>query len=212
MTTRSRPSAVFLACAACLAACQTVSRTGPTPTPLLAATLHHGWDGEAVAGAPTISLAIEGDRLVLRGSRRAPADLLASDRSGAFMQGLWERDCTEAFLLNPDTGAYLELNLSPSGAWWACLFRKKLDRITPDGLRLAGATGTGHVETGSWTTELRIPLSSLPPELAFAPGRTRANLCFCLGHGPQHYLTLRDLGHGRPDFHQPERWGTLPAK
>lgn len=200
-------------CAALLAACQSAPPAQAPWTPLAAAQFKHDWYGEPVGGAPSIELFLQDDHLVLRGARRAQAELLSIDQPGKFMAGLWDNDCAEAFLLNPDSGAYLELNLSPSGAWWACLFRGPRERITPDGLPLAGVVGTGRmVGEEAWAAELRIPLSSLPPELAFKPGHTRANLCFCLGQAPQRYLSWCDLGGGKPDFHRPQHWRVVPVE
>jgi hypothetical protein len=182
-----------------------------TPAPLLHAILEADWFGQPVAGVPALALSLEGGCLCLSGSRRIPAHGLPTDRPGEFIEGLWEGDCAEAFLLNPENGHYLELNLSPSGSWWACHFSAPRVRATPQGLRLAGATGEGLVEPEGWSARLRVPLASLPSELAFAPETSRANLTMCLGRNPQRYLTLCDLGGGQPDFHRPLHWGTLRA-
>ncbi len=176
---------------------------------LLSKTITTDWFGQPIAGAPTIALALEGGALVLRAGRQAAAECHAKDAPNAFIEGLWEWDCAEAFLCNPVTGYYLEINLGPHGAWWACAFSAKRQRATPHGLRLAGATGAGTVGANQWQTELRIPLASLPAELAFSPAVTCANLTFCLGTNPQRYLTCRDLGGGDPDFHLPEKWGKM---
>ena len=65
---------------------------------LLAATLERDWFGQMVAGSPAISLALDQGELRLAASRQAPAELLADEVPGAFREGLWERDCAEAFL------------------------------------------------------------------------------------------------------------------
>ena len=51
--------------------------------------------------------------------------------------GLWERTCFELFLRDPESGAYLEFNFSPSGQWAAYRFdgyragRRDLDVAEP---------------------------------------------------------------------------------
>jgi len=205
--------AVFACCAALLTACQASAPAKPAQTLLASATFTHDCSNQPIAGTPTLELSVQGDHLVLRATRQAPAQLLDTDRPGQFMPFLWQRDCAEAFLLNPDNGAYLELNLSPSGAWWACAFSAPRQRSTPEGLPLAGAIGRGKIGANAWSTELRIPLASLPKELAFAPGHTRANLCCCLGHDPQRFLSWCDLRDMKKlDFHCPDHWRTIPAK
>lgn len=176
---------------------------------LLARTLETDWFQAPVAGRPTISLAIEGGDLVLSGSRKLPAFCMPGDHANAFTEGLWNFDCAEAFLLNPENGSYLEINLSPHGAWWACLFSAPRVRATPHGMQLPGVAGRGTATSQGWQTQWRIPLANLPKELAFSPGTTRANLTFCLDREPQRHLTLHDLGGGKPDFHRPEKWAKV---
>ncbi|MEN9362581.1 MAG: hypothetical protein RL095_4116 [Verrucomicrobiota bacterium] len=173
---------------------------------LLAATLERDWFGQMVAGSPAISLALDQGELRLAASRQAPAELLADEVPGAFREGLWARDCAEAFLLNPRSGYYLEINLSPSGSWWACAFSAPLWRLTPQGLELKEVRSAGRIAADSWSAEWRIPLAQLPPELEFAANSTCANLTFCLGLVPQRFLSLHPLGNGIPDFHRPAAW------
>ena len=42
----------------------------------------------------------------------------SSSTSGEFVEGLWEEDVAELFIKSP-SGAYQELNIAPSGAWWS---------------------------------------------------------------------------------------------
>jgi len=41
---------------------------------------------------------------------------------GEFTEGLWKADVVELFLHDQASESYLELNLSPTGAWWAKKF------------------------------------------------------------------------------------------
>lgn len=168
-------------------------------------TLDRDWHGEAVAGNPRWALALDGADLVLRGAVDAAPARVPLDRPGQFVEGLWEGDVVEAFLLNPATGYYLELNLAPFGAWWACAHSAPRVRVPAGAQRLDGGRTRMVAADDRWDSTLRVPVASLPAELAFDPAITRGNVTFCLGR-PQRYLTVADLGGGMPDFHRPERW------
>lgn len=167
--------------------------------------LDHDWYGQPVSGAPQWRLALEGSDLLLRGRAQSQPVRVPGDSPGRFMEGLWEGDLVEVFLLNPDTGYYLELNLAPGGAWWSCGHTGPRIRVAGGAKPLDG--GRTRIVAGDqgWDATLRVPLASLPPDLAFDPEKTRGNLTFCLGRPPQ-YLSVADLGGGTPDFHRPERW------
>ena len=167
--------------------------------------LERDWYGEAVPGSPRWSLALEGTDLVLRGEVDAAPLRVPGDREGRFLEGLWEGDVVEAFLLNPATGYYLELNLAPGGAWWACGHEAPRVRTESGGSLLEGVRTSSLVGPEGWSAALRIPLAALPRGLAFDPAITRGNVTFCLGR-PRRYLSVADLGGGTPDFHRPERW------
>ena len=168
-------------------------------------TLDHDWYGEAVPGEPAWMLALEGADLVLRGKASTAPQRVRGDSPGRFLEGLWEGDLVELFLMNPANGFYLELNLAPGGAWWACGHTAPRVRVPEGATPLdSGRTRMVAGDTG-WDVTLRVPVASLPWELAFDPATTRGNVTFCLG-SPQRYLTVADLGGGTPDFHRPERW------
>ncbi len=168
--------------------------------------------GQPFGANPRLQLSIEGDRLVLRGARAAPAQVATSAVPGQFRPELWRADCVELFLANPDNGYYLELNLSPNGSWWACLFRAPLKRSQPEGFALLGTIAQGRVSPERWDCSLSIPLASLPPEISFAPGKTRYNLSCCIGDDKieQRYASLAPLPAGPANFHCPSHWLPLP--
>jgi hypothetical protein len=58
---------------------------------------------------------------------------------------------------------------------------------------------------GTWVAAMAIPLPLLKARLDFSP-RTRANVTLILGSPQQKFLSAADLGHGEPDFHQPDRF------
>lgn len=170
--------------------------------------LERDWYGAPVPGSPRWSLALEGADLVLRGEVDALPVRVAGDQEGRFLEGLWEGDVVEAFLLNPATGYYLEINLAPGGAWWACGHKAPRVRAKSAGSLLEGVRAQVLPKEHGWSAALRLPVANLPPELAFHPAITRGNVAFCLGR-PRRYLSVADLGGGTPDFHRPGRWMAL---
>ena len=65
-----------------------------------------------------------GNRLWLRFHAEGPLDalILPDPAQPLRTDGLWKTTCFEAFLGGADTPAYIEYNLSPSGAWGAYRF------------------------------------------------------------------------------------------
>lgn len=174
------------------------------------AVLDTDWFGSPVAAMPSFELRCA-DGYVTLTAHVTKAPLVVAGDTGGFVEGLWEGDCAELFLANPDTGAYIEFNLSPQGAWWCCEFTAPRVRAPGAPRELAGVTTTGEARSDSWSATLKIPVASLPPALAFSTCATRGNVTFCLGNTPQRYLTFTDLGGGKPDFHLPSRWIPLFA-
>ena len=169
--------------------------------------LDHDWYGTGAPGNPQWALEIKDGLLVLRGVANAPPVCIAEDREGSFVEGLWEGDVVELFLVNPDTGFYIEFNLGPRGAWWCCTFDSPRARAAaPE--PLPGITTRARPTEAAWDSTLAIPLRSLPPSLNFDPDTTKGNITFCLGR-PQQFITLADLGGGTPDFHRPGKWIAL---
>lgn len=78
-----------------------------------------------------------------------------------FVEGLWNGDVVELFLLNSLTGNYLEFNFSPPNAWWCCEF---------ESYRTANSSSNlpklSHLEyrsdESSWNVVGALDLQSLP--------------------------------------------------
>lgn len=174
----------------------------------ISTTLDRDWFDEPVDARPHFVLKLDEGTIVLSASV-AKSPLIVAGDDGSFREGLWNGDCAELFLSNPETGYYLEFNLSPLGGWWRCDFSAPRRRVEGSAVPLAGVTTRGSTASDRWSAELRIPVASLPEALAFSPEATMANVTFCLGDTPQRYLTLVDLGGGDPDFHRPSRWSVL---
>ena len=158
-------------------------------------------------GNPRWGLEIKDGFLTLRGLVNSPPSCIAEDREGAFVEGLWEYDAIELFLLNPQTGFYVEFNLGPRGGWRHCAFDSPRKQAAPPE-RLPGVIARAAPSKTAWDSSLIIPLTSLPHKLAFDVTTTRGNVTFCLGR-PRQFISLADLGGGAPDFHRPGGWIAL---
>jgi hypothetical protein len=120
------------------------------------------------------------------------------------MEGLWEQDIAECFLLDRRTGHYTEYNLSPGGAWWAAHFTAPRIRLVPQptaaeyGVRTSGEwTATG------WTGRMELPLPDMSNHFINFTAITARS-------GIRHYASLAPLGGEKPDFHRPQDWLPCP--
>lgn len=140
------------------------------------------------------------------------------DGSFPFIEGLWTGDCAELFLSNPNTGFYIELNLSPVGSWWFCAFTaphcRLLECAVPPGVITTASIPTSSGAPDNWSASLTIPLLSLPLELEFDPHFTTGNVTFCLHDNIRRpnkelffsYYKLGDNTLTSPNFHIPQKW------
>lgn len=140
---------------------------------------------------------------------------------------LWDRDVTEAFLQPPDSLAkssqvphvaraegegsgtyafYKEFEVAPNGMWI------DLD-ISPSGLAdlKSGLTRSVHVDQQQkiWTAEIGIPIKALTAN--FDPSATwRLNFFRVEGKAePRRYMAWQPTMTPQPNFHVPEKFGTL---
>ncbi|MDR0498767.1 MAG: hypothetical protein LBH03_03395, partial [Holophagales bacterium] len=140
--------------------------------------LNQDWYGAEVPGNPKWAFKIDDGLLMFRGVVSARPVCMAEDAENCFVEGLWESDVVELFLVNPRTGFYIEFNLGPRGAWWFCSFDAPRKRTSIGPVSLPGVkTHSAPTETG-WDSSLIVPLNSLPSELAFDTGVTRGNITF----------------------------------
>ncbi|NNC90422.1 MAG: hypothetical protein HKN82_18355 [Akkermansiaceae bacterium] len=124
---------------------------------------------------------------------------------GSFQSELWRHDVTEFFLADPSRGQYLEVNLAPNGAWWACLFRGPRQPIDPKGWEIPGVSAEGALGTASWEASIRIPIGVLRERLFFGPA-SRLDATFIINSPQQSFLCASTPSGGDPDFHRPAAW------
>jgi len=160
------------------------------------------WDGRPISPAPRVTLSREGDTLVV--------DITSPRFGAAPVPGpparhwkLWEHEVVEVFIAgpgDPTEATYIELELAPSGHWLALRLHGTRNIVDDD----VGVRATAHTATDTWTGQLRLPLTALPP----GPLRVLATAA----HGPpgdRRHLAHVPLGGTQPDFHQLARFTAL---
>ncbi len=121
---------------------------------------------------------------------------------------LWDRDVAETFLQSPPAVGknYKEFEVAPNGMWI------DLD-IFPAGLAdlKSGLSRSVYVDKAKniWTAELAIPMKSLTQH--FDPAQSwRANFYRVEGKAePRKYMAWQATNTPEPNFHVPEKFGTL---
>jgi len=129
-------------------------------------------------------------------------------RPNGWRDELWERDVAEAFL-QPDTSdplVYKELEVSPNGFWIDLDIAHGEKEEMRSGLRRRVAQDAA---ARTWTAELAVPMRSLTA--AFDARRNwRANFFRVEGKAePRFYAAWSPTNTPAPNFHVPERFGTL---
>lgn len=141
----------------------------------------------------------------------------AAHPAAGFVAGLWRTDCAELFLGNPHNRRYVEFNLGPGGAWWACGFSAPRVAAQQDWQDCIGEQKGSEVsahtqwEHNHWLGWLRLPLIPVARMLqGVNPDGWTANVTFITGNGDnQRYFSVAELAGERPDFHQPDYWPSL---
>ncbi len=182
-----------------------VSLSGPSADIPLTE-LSADWFGARVDHPPSYAIIRDPSHLWLLATREAPAVAKPGAHLGDFVEGLWEYDVAECFIAEPDGSRYLELNLSPHGAWWCCAFegprnRKSPALAPPDSVR----TYAESTKSGGWSSAIAMPLNYLEKHFNFADA-ARLNVTMILQKPKEQYLTATDIGSGQPDYHRPDQF------
>lgn len=166
--------------------------------------LTHEWYGNPIAAPVEYSFTIEDDCLVYRAAQAAPVTIHPEARPGEFKEELWMYDTAEFFVADAEGRNYMEFNLCPNGAWWACAFcgpRKALEGAgVPEGVQT-----TGSVTPTGWGCTARLPLAYLRG-LGIDVEHCRL-AATCILNSPDYlFCTTSDDQSGEPDFHRPTSW------
>jgi len=167
------------------------------------------WYGQPLDPPLGFTIAADSSNLWFVATRQAPALCHPGAEPGGFTEGLWEYDVAELFMADPESGAYLEFNLAPNGAWWAAKFTSPRVRsqVQPD----FGAAVTAHFSDGgdgTWFAALAIPTAFLKEHVGFGSGET-ANVTCIMNSPQQTFHSACKLPGSEPDFHQPSHFSRL---
>jgi hypothetical protein len=170
------------------------------------------WEGEGIDPPISYGFLIRDEALHFRARRSASVVLDPDAVAGAFQEELWKYEVAEFFLSHPENGSYLEVNLSPHGAWWTCLFRAPRVPWSEENDPLPGVRTEAHCTESGWEATLSVPLASLQAlPVGFGEG-WGLNATFIVDSPVQRFLTACPLGPGEPDFHRPEAFAPLVLK
>jgi hypothetical protein len=187
--------------------CDTTLIWGGLDLPMMG--MNKDWDGLELRPPLGFTIASDSSNLWFVSARQAPATCHPRSEPGRFLEGLWECDVAELFLADPRSGAYLEFNLAPNGAWWAAKFNAPRARtqIQPDFPSII----TSHASDFSdetWCSAISIPLPFLEQEIRFGVDTT-ANATAILNSPLQTFHSAQKLPGTVPDFHQPASFPLL---
>lgn len=164
------------------------------------------WAGASVGTPLCYRLSCTETELVYRAARAEAPALHPTARAGAFSADLWRYHCAEFFLAAPEGAPYMEFNLAPNGAWWACLFSapRTAAEPAPD---LSAIRAAGTVTEQGWEAEMRVPLSLLTACGIPLPACRLAIGAALPQHGADRWLTTTPHDAAAPaDFHTPAAW------
>lgn len=130
-----------------------------------------------------------------------------SNSAGSYVKGLWRQDCAELFIASKATGRYLEINLAPTGAWWAMAFQGPRTEapIQPK----YAAIAKSQIEGESWRAMVSIPWEIVETAIGNC-SELSANVTLILGGcdddypDPRNLSSFVNLGDGEPNFHRPD--------
>lgn len=165
--------------------------------------LAQDWYGTTVAEPVHYSFTIEGGNLMFRAWQKAAVSLPPYAVPGQFTEKLWMYDVAEFFIAAPG-GRYMEFNLCPNGAWWACVF--SAPRVA-DAAAAApqGVQTTGNVTAEGWEASAAVPLAELAA-LGISPDSCKLAATAILNSPDYLFLTTAEDLSGEPDFHRPHAW------
>lgn len=142
-----------------------------------------------------------------------------------FASGLWRGDVVEWFWTDPGTGAYVEWNLAPSGAWWCGVFRSPREPGETGPSAEAGrvsfrvrvrAFGAGDVVPGAleWRAVLRARAAAIEASIGGCRIESaRLNVAAIRRVGAERrFVSWCRLGGTQPDFHRPSEFAAVSLR
>ncbi len=162
------------------------------------------WFGNPITPAIEYSFTTDGENLIYRAAQAAPAHPHPEGKYGEFREELWKYDTAEFFIAAENGSPYVEVNISPNGAWWACAFSAPRVPLVP-AAEWSGVKATGLVNEQGWQCSISIPLSLLAA-LGISLNHCRLAATAILNSPDYVFLTTAEDTSGEPDFHRPHAW------
>jgi hypothetical protein len=157
------------------------------------------WDGAPLpALRASVSLSAERDGLwVEAGMAHARTPRIPAAPRGARVEGLWEFDVVECFVVGAD-GRYFELELGAGGHYLALAFAAP--RRCADDFARQSLAVQWRSDAQGWRARCRVPRAWLSEPVA------RAN-AFAIADGE--FAVHTPVGGAQPDFHRPHAFPEL---
>ncbi len=162
------------------------------------------WFGNSITPAVQYSFSTDGENLIYRAAQDAPVRPHPDGKNGLFREELWKYDTAEFFISSESGSPYVEVNISPNGAWWACAFSEPRKPLEP-AVEWSGVRATGMVNEQGWQCSISIPLSILAA-LGITPENCRLAATAILNSPDYIFLTTAEDTTDEPDFHRPSTW------
>lgn len=126
-------------------------------------------------------------------------------KQGEFKADLWKQDLVELFISSDEGTSYQEINLAPSGAYWAVSFLDYRVRIPDTEIALNGIEFEIRTTILGKILSLKVPLTSLIAGCTFTE-KSRLNCCAIIGQNLRNYYATSNLDPVKPDFHEIAKW------
>lgn len=162
-------------------------------------TLSSQWNGEPTEYSLPYMYTLNADQLVFRVLFSDGANGHPTAEPGMFTPELWKWDVAELFITGTG-GKYVEINLSPNGAYWIQGF----DDIRKESPEFEVAKLKISVKAG----ELRLDAVALEEYLGGSSG-WRLNATAIMNAPDYVYLSEVKLSGIVPDFHQPADFSSI---
>ena len=161
-------------------------------------TLKTDWFGTALCPPIESLLRMDSKGIFFQATRATAGSSHPQSQPSQFTEELWHYDVAEAFFLEPESGRYLEVNLAPNGAWWACWHSgPRIREKQQPAFDSVVAQGESHPDR--WQAHI-----FLPQNLFSSMKTLRFNITFILNSPAQTFHSLAKLPGEQPDFHQPD--------
>lgn len=155
------------------------------------------WYGRPSVYQPQTAMNLTEDKLIFQFRCRKAPLYDENLKPGDFVEGLWEKDVAEFFVAGPGPG-YQEINVSPGGSWWSCLFADYRERVQV--VRFQPRIECCREENG-WAVTFEAELNDLIPWRGLSAGERRISPTAILYDPEPHYFAWNHTGGGEPDFH-----------